>query len=134
MNPRLFIGVFPTGLSYADRTIERDGDYKRLAFLPFRTLRLQLAIDCPADLRTEIEQDATAMQARRGEDFEVSTCGQTVVLGLTIETPNTSHAYGVEAQRGDLRRTFDVHANNRNSAAARVRALGWDVRSVNMTG
>ena len=27
--PRLFIGMFPAGISYADRHVEKDGDYKR---------------------------------------------------------------------------------------------------------
>lgn len=78
---RLFIGVFPTGLSYADRTKERDGDYKRLAFLSFHTLELEVERDCPADLRARIEADALKLQNRRGEQFQVSTCNQTVRLG-----------------------------------------------------
>ena len=28
----LFIGLFPGGVSYANRNVEEDGDYKRLAF------------------------------------------------------------------------------------------------------
>ena len=50
----LFIGIFPGGISYADRTVERDGDYKRLAFLPYDTLALQVQKDCPPELRHRI--------------------------------------------------------------------------------
>lgn len=80
-DPRLFIGVYPCGLVYADRSRERHGDYVRLAFLPYASLVLQIAPDCPTSLRAEIEADARAMQAKRGERYEVSASGQTVILG-----------------------------------------------------
>jgi hypothetical protein len=38
---RLFIGVFPCGISYADRHHEEHGDYKTLAFLPYNSLVLE---------------------------------------------------------------------------------------------
>lgn len=81
MSDRLFIGVFPTGISFADRLVEVHGDYKRLAFLPFSTLVLEITPDCPAYLRTEIEAYAATIQAQRGQPFTVSTSGQTVILG-----------------------------------------------------
>lgn len=77
----IFIGVTPCGLSYADRTREEDGDYKRLAFLPYKSLTLEFRSDCPESFRVLIRQDAEEMQARRGEQFEVSTSGQTITLG-----------------------------------------------------
>jgi hypothetical protein len=79
---RVFVGVFPTGISYADRTVEVGGDYKRLAFLPFDTLVLEWnAKRVPPDVRDYIERDAARLQARSGEDYKVSQVGQTVVLG-----------------------------------------------------
>jgi hypothetical protein len=78
---RIFSGVFPCGISYADRARERHGDYVTLAFLSFRTLALEYAADCPPELRAWIATDAAAIQARRGETFQVSTAGQTVTLG-----------------------------------------------------
>ena len=78
---RLFVGVFPGGLVYADRWAEQHGDYKRLAFLPYATLALQVEPDCPPDLRTEIETAAATIIAQRGQPFQVSACGQTVILG-----------------------------------------------------
>ena len=81
--PRLFIGVFPCGISYADRHHEEHGDYKSLAFLPYGSLILEFRKGCPAELRAEITADAAAIQARKGEQYQVSTCGQTVLLGST---------------------------------------------------
>lgn len=58
MDKRLFIGVFPCGLSYCDKTKEEDGDYKKLAFLPYSTLKLKF-YNCPPELRKEIEENAS---------------------------------------------------------------------------
>ena len=78
---RLFIGLFPGGVVYADRTREEHGDYKRLAFLPWHSLVLEVKPDCPADLRRRIEADAATYIARRGQQEPISTTGQTVMLG-----------------------------------------------------
>ncbi len=75
INDRWFCGVFPGGLSYADRSIEVDGDYKRIAFLPYSTLTLEI-YDHNSPLIERIKADAAAMQARRGELFGISTCGK----------------------------------------------------------
>lgn len=80
---RLFIGIFPAGIVYADRAVEQAGDYKRLALLPFRTLSLDWeAKRIAPELRAAIEADAAKIQARRGELFQVSGSGQTVRLGV----------------------------------------------------
>lgn len=76
--------VFPTGISYADRAREEHGDYKKLAHLFFSDLRLDFAADCPDTLREWIAADAAGIQSRRGEQLEVSTCGQYVVLGSAL--------------------------------------------------
>ncbi|RTL35829.1 MAG: hypothetical protein EKK53_23825 [Burkholderiales bacterium] len=81
VDQRLFIGVYPAGLVYADRLREVGGDYARLAFLPYDTLDLQLSADCPAELRQAVSAHADRMRAKRGQAFQVSTCGQTVILG-----------------------------------------------------
>jgi hypothetical protein len=78
---RLFSGVFSTGIGYADRTVERHGDYKRLAFLSFGTLALDIEPDCPNELRSIIIEQAAEIQAKRGQQFLISFSGQTVVLG-----------------------------------------------------
>ena len=78
---RLFAGVYPCGVVYADKQREKGGDYARCAFLSYSSLQLQIERDCPAVLRDEIIKDAAAIQARRGERFSISSCGQSVVLG-----------------------------------------------------
>ena len=78
---RLFSGVYPAGIVYADRAREKHGDYAKCAFLPFRSLVLEVEHDCPKALRALIEADAAKIQARRGQPFQVSSSGQTVILG-----------------------------------------------------
>lgn len=80
-DPRLFICVMPGGIVYCDRTREVAGDYKRLAFLPYQTLELELKPRCDASLKAEIIEHAASIQARKGESFRVSACGHTVKLG-----------------------------------------------------
>lgn len=82
MNDRLFIGVFATGISYADRMREEHGDYAKLAFLPYDTLLLKVYENCPANLLAKIEASTASIQARRGERFQISSSGQTVMLGI----------------------------------------------------
>lgn len=78
---RLFEGVYPTGIVYADRSQEVDGDYKRIAFLPYSTLKIEWEPDAPAELRDEVEWAARVVIAQRGKDFPISASGQTVRLG-----------------------------------------------------
>jgi hypothetical protein len=77
----LFIGLYPCGISYADRTKEQHGDYKKLAFLPYSSLVLEVEKDCPKDVLKQIESHADTIIARRGQQFQISACGQTVLLG-----------------------------------------------------
>lgn len=78
---RLFIGNFPAGIVYADRSREVAGDYAKCAFLPYDSLELEVDRACPPELRELIERHAASMQEQRGEDYQVSTSGQTVRLG-----------------------------------------------------
>jgi hypothetical protein len=80
-NSRLFSGVFPTSIVYADKYKEVHGDYKRCAYLNFKTLVLDIEKDCPEVLKTLIIKDAGEIQAKKGENFQVSFCGQSVKLG-----------------------------------------------------
>lgn len=78
---RLFIGCYPTGIGYADRTHEVNGDYNTLGYLNFRTLVLELRPGCPPELAELIQADAARMQVMRGQFFSTSACGQGVILG-----------------------------------------------------
>lgn len=91
MNENIFVGVFPAGIAYSDRQQEVNRDYKRLAFLPYATLELQLRDDCPDHLARDIESHAAAIQMRRGLHLRTSQCGGSVLLGedLPVNTPYT---------------------------------------------
>jgi len=78
---RIFAGTFPGGVVFADRTVQQAGDYQRLAFLPYRSLELEIEKDCPPELAEEIRLAAAPIQERRGGEFRISATGQTVVLG-----------------------------------------------------
>jgi len=109
---RLFIGVFPTGIRYADRSRERDGDYLKLAFLPFSTLELEWhesEAKVPADLRAAIRADAKRVIAKRGQEYPVSASGQTVTLG---HAGRTSHA--TKKSPSQLQREIDVVLSHRS--------------------
>lgn len=80
-NVRIFCGCFPTGWVWADRQVEVDHDYKRLAYMSYAHLKLELEKDCPNELAEEIRKDAHALQERRGERYVISGCGQYVTLG-----------------------------------------------------
>lgn len=82
MNDNLFIGIYPCGIVYADRQQEDESrDYKRLAFLSYETLELKVKEDCPHHLEKDIRAHASEIQSKRGEPFEITACGQTVILG-----------------------------------------------------
>jgi hypothetical protein len=80
-NQRLFIGVYPTGIVYADRHVETRGEYKRLAFMPYDTLDLRHESVLPDELIGPINSHAGAIRAKRGQRFTISASGQTVLLG-----------------------------------------------------
>ena len=75
----LFIGVYPAGIVYSDRTREEYGDFKRLGFLSYSTLMLQINDDCPADLSARIKTHAGNM--KHGQKFNIDSCGSFVILG-----------------------------------------------------
>jgi len=77
---RLFIGVYPGGIVYADRMNEEDGDYKKLAFLSYSTLKLEFSGECPIDLQERIEKNAIKVIEKKGCPFAISS-SQTVILG-----------------------------------------------------
>ncbi len=88
---RVSAATFPTGIYYADRTVEVKGDYKRLAFLPFDTLELEwIAKRIPPDVRDYIERDAAKIQTHRGQNYQTSQAGQNVMLGsgsIVLKSP-----------------------------------------------
>jgi hypothetical protein len=82
VNPRIFSGVFPCGIGYADRKVEVHGDYKKLAFLTFSTLELEFYGRVPEEFKADIIAHAAKIQAQAGQNYQVSTSGQYVQLGI----------------------------------------------------
>ena len=80
-NKRLFIGVYPTGLVYADRQVQVAGDYKRLATLNYQTLILETEPDCPKNLAAQIDKNAEEFINKwEGKQFPISN-NQTTLIG-----------------------------------------------------
>lgn len=79
-NDALFIGAYPGGIVYADRTTRGPGfDYARVAFLPYDTLKLEVQEDADPELVRRAKTDAS--QYKAGDKFEISATGQYVILG-----------------------------------------------------
>jgi hypothetical protein len=84
MSNSLFIGVFTTGLVYADKSKIINGDYKTIAYLPYGTLELHIR-DEKSSLLPAILKDVEEMKAKKGEKFRISTFGITdVTLGSDL--------------------------------------------------
>jgi len=81
---RIFRGVSPCGIVWADKYKEECGDYKRIAFLSFATLKLEIKDDCPKKLIDFIKSDAKSIQDKKGEEYQISQCGQTITLGYKV--------------------------------------------------
>jgi len=77
---RLFCGCYPGGLVWADRDRLVGGDYRRLAFMSYETLELQLEGRVPEALRARIVADAAEIQAKRGQSFQIAG-NMSVILG-----------------------------------------------------
>jgi hypothetical protein len=68
-NPRMFAGCYPCGIVYADRFVEVAGDYKRVAFLPYSTLNLEID-DPKSPILEQVKADAAQYVA--GQPFQVA--------------------------------------------------------------
>jgi hypothetical protein len=73
---------FPTGLIYADRTRDdpRTQDYKRLAYLNYASLQLDLEPDCKGELADYVKTEAAKIQAMKGQLFSIAG-NMKVILG-----------------------------------------------------
>lgn len=75
---RLFIGSYPAGVVFADRARSKGGDYARLAFMPYDTLRLEVKPDCPPELEAMI-RDWCNTHMQPGASYQVAQ--YTITLG-----------------------------------------------------
>ena len=76
---RLFIGKYPCGLVYADRDKEVQGDYKRIAFLSYSKLELEID-DKRSPLLAEVKAHAATVQAKRGQEYSIAG-NMSIILG-----------------------------------------------------
>jgi hypothetical protein len=76
----LFIGIHSTCVCYCDKSKEEDGDFKTIARLFFDALELKI-YEPQSTLLPKIREHAAEIQVRKGQEFQVSGCGQTVILG-----------------------------------------------------
>lgn len=70
---RVLIVRYPTAVVFTDRAVEEDGDYKPLAYLYYRDMRLEIPSDCPASLQPYIV--AKAKQIIAGGRFKCAGVG-----------------------------------------------------------
>ncbi len=84
LDDRIFVANLSTGIGYADRKREKHGDWARLAILFYSDLRAEFEPDCPPPLRQQIAKHMAAIQARRGEQYQISSSGQTITLGHAL--------------------------------------------------
>ena len=72
---KLFIGVYPAGVVYANKAIEENGDYKRIAFInEFGALRFYVPVSSiPADDLLRIDHDANVARCRFREKWDTKT-------------------------------------------------------------
>jgi hypothetical protein len=83
MSNNLFIGTFGEGWTFADRSVEQHGDYKKIAFYSFA--RMVLEIKAPrSKLLPEIKEWIKAQNYMIGDVIGVTTSGQTRILGSAI--------------------------------------------------
>lgn len=82
--PRLFIGVYPGGMVYADRHKERDGDYARVAFLPWDTLEVEVDKRADPELVRQALAHATLLARKSGQAFAIDASGHHVLLGSKL--------------------------------------------------
>lgn len=76
---RMFAGVYPAGIVYADTWREARGDYMELGFLPYKSLEFvawEGWRSAPEWLRAMVRAHVEGMRAKRGEYFPLSTVGR----------------------------------------------------------
>jgi len=127
MQDRIFSGMYPTGIVWSDREVIEHNDYKRLAFLSYATLALDIESDCPDFLRDEIIADAKRFQDKKGEYIEYTRSGQKILLGYAlcpekhIYIAVVSYHYNIPSMQHT--RTIEIEAYNSEEAEDTVRKM-----------
>jgi hypothetical protein len=86
----LFTSVSDGYVIFANKQVLEDGDYQTVAIFAPRSLELTWffgpALYHDQSIVESIRASADDLRARRGDHFEISTSGQTEVLGFALET------------------------------------------------
>lgn len=80
-NDPLFAGCYPTGIVYADKRREKNGDYVRVGYISYKTLKLELEPKCPKDLTDRIRAAHAELMRKRGQPFHIAG-NMTIKLGV----------------------------------------------------
>jgi len=84
MKLRLFMCIpGGTGVVYCDTWRQEHGDYLKIGFLCFATLKLTIYDRCHPDLAIQIRKNAREIQNRVGEEYLISS-SQTITLGYEL--------------------------------------------------
>lgn len=82
MPVNMFCGIYPCGLVFADKSLMEAGDYKDLAFINYRTLKITWrAKKMSHEFRRYIISEAKNLRSMRGQQYQISSCGQYIILG-----------------------------------------------------
>jgi hypothetical protein len=112
---RVFCGCYPTGLVWSDKHNQKAGDYKRLAYLNYATLQLDVEKDCPEELATWIRESAAKVQAKRGQAYSIAG-NASVILGhaLPALSPGEQLRKDLTARGFEETRKFNASIDPRN--------------------
>ena len=80
----LFAGIYPTGIYYADKRREINGDYLNIGHIFFSDLKYEIKENCPKDIKPLVEKDIQRIIGMRGQQYNISGCGQMVTLGYNL--------------------------------------------------
>lgn len=95
--------VMPTGISWVDTSQDgpRTGDWTKVGHLFFSDLRVEIPKGTPRAVEEDVRRRAAVIQAKRGEQYQISGSGQTITLGhalnpqlIVIDNPAANPAPG----------------------------------------
>lgn len=83
---RLSIRIGTVGIEYYDRSRPRTEykdteGYARCGCIPFAMLKPWIEDDCPDEIRDIIQEKASELEKRMGQEFRIPSTGETVTLG-----------------------------------------------------
>lgn len=83
LEQRLFVGKYPNALVYGDMAREKNGDFLRVANLYYSDLTVKIYEE-KSPLLPMVLADIERVQAMKGQQYQVSASGQTVLLGWKL--------------------------------------------------